>query len=85
MVNTASKTGFIAQIIGPVLDIEFPNGELPKIYNALVITADTGEEITLDKQGFARYLPTLMFYLLNNKKYHHKNNITHLQNYIHLL
>ena len=37
MVDTASKTGFISQIIGPVLDIEFPNGELPKIYNALVI------------------------------------------------
>jgi F-type H+-transporting ATPase subunit beta len=50
MVNTASKTGFISQIIGPVLDIEFPNGELPKIYNALVITADTGEEITCEVQ-----------------------------------
>jgi F-type H+-transporting ATPase subunit beta len=37
MVDTASKTGFISQIIGPVLDIEFPNGELPKIYNALVV------------------------------------------------
>lgn len=35
------------------------------------ITLDTGEEITLDKQGFARYLPTLMFYLLNNKKISH--------------
>ena len=41
MVDTASKTGFIAQIIGPVLDIEFPNGELPKVYNALVI--ESGE------------------------------------------
>jgi len=39
MVDTASKTGFIAQIIGPVVDIEFPGGELPKIYNALVITS----------------------------------------------
>jgi len=38
MVDTASKTGYIAQIIGPVLDIEFPSGDLPKIYNALVIT-----------------------------------------------
>jgi len=50
MVNTASKTGFISQIIGPVLDIEFPNGELPKIYNALVITPDAGEEITCEVQ-----------------------------------
>ena len=39
MVDTASKTGFIAQIIGPVVDVEFPNGELPKIYNALVVTS----------------------------------------------
>ena len=39
MVDTASKTGFISQIIGPVLDIEFPNGELPKVYNALVISS----------------------------------------------
>jgi len=50
MVNTASKTGFISQIIGPVLDIEFPNGELPKIYNALVITSDSGDEITCEVQ-----------------------------------
>jgi F-type H+-transporting ATPase subunit beta len=40
MVDTASKTGFISQIIGPVLDIEFPNGELPKVYNALIIGSD---------------------------------------------
>jgi len=39
MVDTASKTGFISQIIGPVVDIEFPNGELPKVYNALTITS----------------------------------------------
>ena len=39
MVDTASKTGYIAQIIGPVVDIEFPGGELPNIYNALVITS----------------------------------------------
>ena len=39
MVDTASKTGFISQIIGPVIDIEFPNGELPKVYNALIITS----------------------------------------------
>ena len=39
MVDTASKTGFISQIIGPVLDIEFPNGELPKVYNALIISS----------------------------------------------
>jgi len=50
MVNTASKTGYISQIIGPVLDIEFPNGELPKIYNAVIITSDNGAEITGEVQ-----------------------------------
>jgi len=40
MVDSTSKTGSISQIIGPVVDVEFPSGELPKIYNALVITAD---------------------------------------------
>merc|ERR1711998_586307 len=37
MVDTASKTGYISQIIGPVVDIEFPSGDLPKGYNALII------------------------------------------------
>lgn len=36
MVTTTNKnTGYISQIIGPVLDVEFPSGKLPKIYNAL--------------------------------------------------
>ena len=37
MVDTASKTGIISQIIGPVVDVEFPSGDLPKVYNAIVI------------------------------------------------
>jgi len=37
MVDTASKTGYIAQIIGPVIDVQFPSGDLPKVYNALVV------------------------------------------------
>ena len=37
MVDTASKVGFISQIIGPVLDVEFPTGYLPKVYSALVV------------------------------------------------
>ena len=49
MVDTASKTGFISQIIGPVVDVEFPNGELPKIYNALVVSSETGD-ITCEVQ-----------------------------------
>jgi len=40
MVETTNK-GYICQIIGPVLDIEFPSGNLPPIYSAIKIeTAD---------------------------------------------
>ena len=49
MVNTAAKTGYISQIIGPVLDIEFPSGDLPKIYNSLVISGD-GDDIVCEVQ-----------------------------------
>ena len=35
MVNTATNTGLIRQIIGPVVDVEFSNGQLPQIYNAV--------------------------------------------------
>jgi len=38
MLETSTKTGYITQIIGPVLDVVFPSGELPKIYNAIVVT-----------------------------------------------
>merc|ERR1711935_725180 len=37
MVDTASKTGFISQIIGPVVDVEFPGGELPTVYSAIIV------------------------------------------------
>merc|ERR1712166_1136047 len=50
MVDTASKTGFISQIIGPVVDVEFPNGDLPKIYNALIINADSDAPIVCEVQ-----------------------------------
>jgi F-type H+-transporting ATPase subunit beta len=37
MPETSKQTGYITQIIGPVLDVVFPSGHLPKIYNAIVI------------------------------------------------
>jgi len=39
MVNTSVSTGQIVQIIGPVLDVEFPSGDLPKVFDALIIKA----------------------------------------------
>jgi F-type H+-transporting ATPase subunit beta len=41
-VATGVKTGKVVQIIGPVLDIEFPDGQLPAIYNAVRVTGDAG-------------------------------------------
>ena len=32
-----SKVGQVTQVIGPVIDVEFPSGDLPEIYDALVI------------------------------------------------
>ncbi len=37
-------SGFVTQIIGPVIDVEFPEGELPKIYNALEVTKELSKE-----------------------------------------
>src|ERR687891_2992555 len=38
---TAEKTGKVVQVIGPVIDIEFPQG-LPEIYNAVRIVSAGG-------------------------------------------
>jgi len=39
--------GFVTQIIGPVIDVEFPEGELPKIYNALKVVKEKSQEIII--------------------------------------
>jgi len=41
MVETINK-GYICQIIGPVLDIQFPDGSLPPIYTALKVETSDG-------------------------------------------
>ncbi len=48
MTATAEKTtGFITQVIGPVVDVEFPSGNMPEIYDALIITGrnEAGQDI----------------------------------------
>ena len=51
MVTTAEKTniGHITQIIGPVLDVKFSNGNMPQIYNALTIkgTNEAGQDVSV--------------------------------------
>jgi len=34
------STGKVIEVIGPVIDVEFPEGELPDIYNALKVVSD---------------------------------------------
>jgi len=40
-----ANVGKIAQVIGPVVDVEFPPGKLPAIYNALEVTGKKVEDI----------------------------------------
>jgi F-type H+-transporting ATPase subunit beta len=51
MVQAAEKTnvGYITQIIGPVVDVKFPGGQMPRMYNALTIegTNEIGQQISL--------------------------------------
>ena len=37
MINTTLNAGVVTQVIGPVLDVEFSNNQLPQIFNALTI------------------------------------------------
>jgi len=38
------KTGKVLQVIGPVVDVEFPPGQLPNLYNAIVIRSEDQED-----------------------------------------
>ena len=50
--NTAvlTDTGEIVQVIGPVIDVEFKNGDLPEIYDALEIINDDGTQTIAEVQ-----------------------------------
>lgn len=45
-----NKEGIITQIIGPVIDVEFEQNNLPKIYDALNIYFENGEKVVLEVQ-----------------------------------
>jgi F-type H+-transporting ATPase subunit beta len=47
---TTAATGRVIQITGPVVDIEFPAGKLPGIYNAVEIQRDGQEPLTCEVQ-----------------------------------
>ena len=46
----AGTKGTLVQIIGPVVDIEFPPDQLPKIYNAIEIPREDGSKLVAETQ-----------------------------------
>ena len=50
MVTAPAAEGRIVQIIGTVIDVEFPPDRLPPIYNALRIARDDGDDLIVEVQ-----------------------------------
>jgi len=50
MVKTNLNKGYVTQIIGPVLDIAFPDGHLPPIYSAVEIKLEDGSTTIVEVQ-----------------------------------
>ena len=50
MVKTNLNKGYVTQIIGPVLDIAFPDGALPPIYSAIEIKLEDGSSTIVEVQ-----------------------------------
>ena len=50
MVKTNLNKGYVTQIIGPVLDISFSEGNLPAIYSAIKIELEDGTETIVEVQ-----------------------------------
>jgi F-type H+-transporting ATPase subunit beta len=50
MVKTNLNKGYVTQIIGPVLDLKFPDGNLPPIYSALKIELEDGSSTIVEVQ-----------------------------------
>ena len=44
------SVGTVKQVIGPVVDIEFPKNAVPEIYNAIEITTPGGETLITEVQ-----------------------------------
>ena len=50
MTVLTENEGLITQIIGPVIDVEFQNGDLPEIYDALEIYKEDGQKVVAEVQ-----------------------------------
>jgi F-type H+-transporting ATPase subunit beta len=40
---STAKIGRVVQIIGPVVDVEFPRDQMPKVYEALIIDDESSK------------------------------------------
>lgn len=48
--RTTGATGKVTQVLGVVVDIEFPPDQLPEIYNAIEVTYEDGQRLILEVQ-----------------------------------
>lgn len=48
--TTKYANGRVVQVLGPVVDVQFPPDELPEIYYALEVVPEGGEPLTLEVQ-----------------------------------
>ncbi|MFL5758435.1 MAG: F0F1 ATP synthase subunit beta [Thermomicrobiales bacterium] len=49
--TTERATGKVVQVLGPVVDVEFPPDRLPEIYNSIEIVMDDGSTLVLETQS----------------------------------
>ncbi|MBN1486979.1 MAG: F0F1 ATP synthase subunit beta [Anaerolineae bacterium] len=45
-----SRRGFVARVVGVVIDAEFPSGDLPSIHHALLVQRDDESELVIEVQ-----------------------------------
>ncbi|MBA2364323.1 MAG: F0F1 ATP synthase subunit beta, partial [Chloroflexia bacterium] len=50
-VQTQAATGRVLQVLGPVVDVEFSDGNLPEIYTALLVEMEGGNPVTVEVQS----------------------------------
>jgi len=46
--RTEGGDGWVSQVIGAVVDVEFPEGQLPNIFDAIIAKTRSGREVTLE-------------------------------------
>ena len=46
-----TKDGHVSQVIGAVVDVQFPAGEQPELFEALEVHTEDGRTIILEVQG----------------------------------